>query len=118
MVVLDKNTNSFNVVLRDFSTNRGKIKVLNSIEDSSTYVFDFLITDVNKGIAEVSFVSNENETSLLDTVDFKYITNSVEEQKPYIFNIDKVRTYEQDMLLEDSPNAAMPVDVVPIPEIL
>ena len=67
MVIYNKPTNSFNVILRSFNTNRGKVKVKNEIENVNL-IFDCLFITSNKGLTEVKFVSGDAEVELLDWV--------------------------------------------------
>ena len=80
MVILDKLTNSFNVVLRDFSTNRGKIKVKNNINNFN-FIFDCLLKTSNKGLTEVKFVSGDEEVELLEWVSYVEENDGILEAK-------------------------------------
>lgn len=97
MVILDKLTNSFNVVLRDFSTNRGKIKIKNNINNFN-FIFDCLFRTSNKGLTEVIFVSGDAEVELLEWISYVEENDGILEAKECLIeelDIDLFETPKQ-----------------------
>ena len=80
MVIYNKPTNSFKVILRDFEVNRGKVKVKNEI-DNINLIFDCLFIASNKGLTEVKFVSGDAEVELLEWVPYVEEKDGVLEAK-------------------------------------
>lgn len=83
MVIYNKDTNSFKVILRSFDTNEGKVKVKNQI-DNATLTLDCLFIPSDKGLTEVKFVLDNNEEEGSESTPLKnsqYIIEVTEDDK-------------------------------------